>query len=150
MQPRALQAVFFVVTIVLVAGLLAGCGGGGQAEGDSQDNGSGGAEQQQNGGGNGSDQQNEGTERERTDRRVKIALGTIASVTPNVDELTLQPSAEEQGEEPIPFEVRPTTRVMIGGQEAELVAVQEGQQAKVRYVTVDGTNRARAVQVVGE
>jgi hypothetical protein len=145
---RRPSATLVVVVLAVLAALLVGCGGGGQTEGGSQDNGSGGSEQQNGGGG--SDQQNEGTERDRADRKVRIALGTIASVTPDQNEFTLQPSAEEQGEEPLAFRVRQNTRITIAGEEAELLALQEGQQAKVNYFVVEGTNRARVVEVLGD
>ena len=148
MHPGVLRTAFFVVLIVLLAGLLAGCGGGDQAEGGSQGDGSEGTEQQNGGGG--SAQGNQGKEKDKAAKKVKIALGTVVSVTPEEDEFSLQPSAEEQGEEPVPFQVRKTTSVTIAGEEAELVALQEGQQAQVRYVTVKQANRARAVEVIGE
>jgi hypothetical protein len=148
MHPGVLRTAFFVVLIVLLAGLLAGCGGGDQAEGGSQGDGSEEAEQQNGGGG--SAQGNQGKEKDKAAKEVKIALGTVASVAPEENEFSLQPSAEEQGEEPIPFKVGQNSTVTIAGEEAELVALQEGQQAQVRYVTVDGKNRARAVQVIGE
>lgn len=155
MQPRAARTAFFVVVILLVVGLLAGCGGGGeQAEGGSQGGGSGegggSEEQKQQGGGGGSEKQNEGAEGEKPARKAKIALGTLDSVAPADDTFTLQPSTEEQGEQPIAFIVRPTTTIIVGNQESELAALQEGQNAKVRYVTVEDENRARLVQVVGE
>lgn len=157
MQPTVLRTVFLVVVIALLAGLLVGCGGGGgQSEGGSQDGGSGGSEQQNGDGGSeqqndgGADQQRENTEEEKAGQKVKVALGTIESVTPEQRQFTLQPSAEEQGEEPIPFNVRPNTIITDDGQLAELADLTEGQHAKVNYRAVDGENRARHVAALGD
>ena len=143
MHPRASQAAFFIVVIFL----LAGCGGGGESQGGSQDGGSekqsedGGSEQQQgdSGGSEGGDES----------QQVKIALGTIGSVMPDKNRFTLDPSTEEQGEKPIPFKVRKSTQITVAGEEAEIGSLEEGAQANVNYVTIDGKNRARAVEVIG-
>ena len=148
MHPRASQAAFSIVLIVLLTGLLAGCGGGGESQGGSQEGGSqkqgeGGGSEQQNGGSEG------GSEAAAESQQVKIALGTIASVTPDRNRFTLDPSTEEQGEKPIPFKVRKSTRITIAGEQAEIGSLEEGAQAKVNYATVDGKNRARSVEVIG-
>lgn len=151
MHPRASQAAFSIVLIVLLAGLLAGCGGGGESQGGSQDGGSenqsqGGGSEQQNGGSGGSEGDSEGA---AESQQVKIALGTIGSVMPEKNRFTLEPSTEEQGEKPIPFKVRKSTRITIAGEEAEIGSLEEGAQANVNYVTIDGKNRARSVEVIG-
>jgi len=146
MHPRAPQTTFFVVLIVLLGGLLAGCGGGGQPEGGSQEGESGGSEQQNGGGG--SDQQNGGSGGES--QEVKIALGTIGTVTPDNNRFTLEPSTEEQGEKPITFRVRPSTKIFVAGEKAELGDLEQGAQANVNYVVENERNRARSVEVIGE
>lgn len=148
MHPRVPRTAFFAVVVVLLAGLLAGCGGGGQPEGGSQDGESGGSGQQSGDGGS-EQQSGEGTGSEES-RQVKIALGTIGSVMPDENRFTLEPSTEEQGTEPITFRVAPGTRITVAGEQAELGDVEEGAQANVNYVAVNGKNRARSVEVLGE
>jgi hypothetical protein len=151
-HPRASQTAFFIVVIVLLAGLLAGCGGGGESGGGSQDGGSeqqsgdGGSEQQKgdSGGSEG------GSEEGAASQQVKIALGTIGSVTPEKNRFTLEPSTEEQGEKPIPFKVRKSTQITVAGEQAEIGALEEGAQANVNYITIEGKNRARSVEVIGQ
>ena len=149
MHPRASQAAFLIVVMVLLAGLLAGCGGGGESQGGSQEDG---GSQQQGGDGGGSEQQNGGSggsEGGEESQQVKIALGTIGSVTPDKNRFTLEPSTEEQGKKPIPFKVRKSTQITVAGEQAEIGALEEGAQANVNYITIDGKNRARSVEVIG-
>lgn len=150
MHPRASQAAFFIVVVVLLAGLLAGCGGGGESQGGSQD---GGSEKQSGDGGSGQEKggsasgSQEGAEESQ---QVKIALGTIGSVMPDKHRFTLEPSTEEQGEKPITFRVRPSTQITVAGEKAELGDLEADAQANVNYVTIDGKNRARSVEVIGQ
>lgn len=149
MHPRASQAAFLIVVMVLLAGLLAGCGGGGESQGGSQEDGG----SQQQGGDGGSEQQkgdSGGSEGGEESQQVKIALGTIGSVMPDKNRFTLEPSTEEQGEKPIPFKVRKSTQITVAGEQAEIGALEEGAQANVNYITIDGKNRARSVEVIGE
>ncbi len=63
---------------------------------------------------------------------------------------TLKPSAEAQGEEPIPFKLAPEAKVTLDGREAEPSQMKPGQQAQVEYVVREDLavpNRARVVEL---
>lgn len=129
--------------LLVLAILLAGCGGG-SSEGGAE-----------NGGdfGGGSDVQQDGGEEsgggEETGGGNKIALGLVASVKADAGRFAIEPSTEEQGEEPVTFKLTEGATVTLDGEEVELSAMEEGQQAQVEYVVLKDLNRARKVELFG-
>lgn len=140
-----LLAVFFM----LILGFVAGCGG---SESESQDNGGSGND------GSGSDAATEEAARESgagttqqqggetglegdTTPKVKIALGRIVSVDVERRRLVLMPV---EGERQV-FRVVRNARVAVDDVPAELSALEQGQQAQIRYATPNVRNRARTI-----
>ncbi|ABG06000.1 hypothetical protein Rxyl_3093 [Rubrobacter xylanophilus DSM 9941] len=125
---------------LLLAGLclVAGCAGGGdedrrQAGGDRQ----GKAAREERGGA-------------QSRPELKIALGSIQAVNAEKERFTLKPSAEAQGEKPIPFKLAPGAGITLDGEEAQLSDMKPGQQAQVEYVVREDLavpNRARVVEL---
>lgn len=128
MHLRKPTLVPFFVVLVLCAGFIAGCGGG-QSGGGSQEQGDGGQGE------------------ENPPQESKIALGTIQRVNTEAKRFTLEPSAEEQGEEPQAFKLTPQARITLGDKEAELADMEKGQQANVEYIVLKDLNRVRSVQL---
>ena len=125
-------ALFFIASIVL-AGLLAGCAGGGDQAKNSES-------QTADG-----EQQGEATQ---ADAPVpKIALGTVISVKPDRRKIILRPSTEQQGDRLI-FKVVDGARITLDDQQAEMADVQEGQQAQIQYTSFNEQNRARVVGLI--
>ena len=125
-----------VPLLALLTALLAGCGGGGEAGGGSQEGGQGQDQQQ--------DQQQE-TEKEA--RETKIAVGNVVAVRPDRRRMVVQPSRQAEGTEKVPLKVRKTAEITLGGEEAEMGDVAEGQQAQAEYVVKNDVNRAVSVQL---
>jgi hypothetical protein len=136
MRPRRPSTALFLVSVILLAGLLVGCGGGGPPGNRSQDGGSWGKKQQ---GG-------EAVKKGRSEAR--IALGTVRSVNPESRELTLEPSTAVQGEGPIPFKIAKNATVTLHDEEVELARVEEGQQAQITYIVRNEINMARKLALV--
>ena len=125
-------ALFFIASIVL-AGLLAGCAGGGDQAKNSRT-------QTADG-----EQQGEATQ---ADAPVpKIALGTVISVKPDRRKIILRPSTEQQGDRLI-FKVVDGAQITLDDQQAEMADVQEGQQAQIQYISFNEQNRARVVGLI--
>jgi hypothetical protein len=133
-EPTA--ALFFLVSILL-AGLLAGCAGGGDqgSNGGAQD-----GEGEQ-----GQAAQGEGTQANAL--QLKVALGRIVSVKLDRRKIILRPSTEQQGDRLV-FKVVDDAQITLNDQPAEMADVQEGQQAHIEYVTVNEQNKARAVELI--
>jgi hypothetical protein len=129
MHPKGPSKALFLAMIVLIAGLLAGCGGGDQSGGGSKQDGA--AKEKK--GGNAPEK--------------KIALGTIRFVNPETKRFTVRPSTDEQGEKPIAFKLAKKARITLGGKEVELGDMKKGQQAQVEYVVRNDNNRARSVKL---
>lgn len=131
--------IFFLVMFLSFSAVLAvGCGG--ELSGSRQQGGGGQEAREQNGGEAAGDRQT----------RLKIALGSIQSVKAEKGRFTLKPSAEAQGEKPIPFKLAPEARVTLDGREAEPSQMKPGQQAQVEYVVREDLavpNRARVVEL---
>jgi hypothetical protein len=138
-----------IALLLVLATLLAGCGGGssGSSEGgDGSGGGSGGGqeqEQQASGGGDDGEETGEGAAGES-----KIALGRIAGVNEEAGRFSVEPSSEEQGQEPITFKLAEGGVVTLDGEEAELSAMKKGQAAQVEYVVLGKLNRARVVELL--
>ncbi len=137
MHLRGPSAALFFIASILLAGLLAGCAGGGDQAGNG---GSQGGEGEQ-----GQAAQGEGTQANAL--QFKIALGTIVSVKPDRRKIVLRPSTEQQGDRLI-FKVVDDAQITLNDQQAEMADVQEGQQAQIEYVTVNEQNRARTVELI--
>jgi hypothetical protein len=132
MHLRGPSAALFLIASILLAGLLAGCAGGG--------------DQANNGGAQGGEgEQGEGTQANAV--QVKIALGTIVSVKPDRRKIVLRPSTEQQGDRLI-FKVVDDAVITLDDQPAEMADVQEGQQAQIEYITVNEQNKARTVELI--
>ena len=129
MHPRGLSTVLFLATIVLIAGLLTGCGGGDQSGSGSQPDGGSKAEQSKNA------------------PKKKILFGTVTFVNPKTEGFSVRPTIDEQGNKPVAFRLANETSITLGGKEAKLEDMKKGQQAQVEYVERNDRNRARSVRL---
>jgi len=136
MNTRGLSTVLFLATIVLIAGLLAGCGGGDQSGSGSQQDGGSKAEQGKNALG----KQGENAPK-------KILFGTVTFVNPKTEGFSVRPTIDEQGNKPVTFRLAKKTSITLGGKEAKLEDMKKGQQAQVEYVERNERNRARSVRL---
>jgi ABC-type Fe3+-hydroxamate transport system substrate-binding protein len=137
MHLRGPQAALYFIACTLLAGLLAGCAGGG----DQANNGG----EQGGEGEQGQAAQGEGTQANAL--QFKIALGTIVSVKTDRRKIVLRPSTEQQGDRLV-FKVVDDAVITLDDQPVEMADVQEGQQAQIEYITVNEQNKARVVELV--
>jgi hypothetical protein len=137
MHLRGPSAVLICIAYLLLAGLLAGCAGGGEQSGNG---GSQGGEEQQ-----GEAAQGEGNQAGAPE--TKIALGRVISVKPDRRKIILRPSTEQQGDRLV-FKVVDDAQITLDDQQAEMADAQEGQQAQITYVVVNEQNRARVVALI--
>ena len=138
MHPRGPSAALFVIASILLAGLLAGCAGGGDQPGNG---GSQGGEKQQQG----EAAQGEGNQADAP--KTKVALGRVIAVKQDRRKIILRPSTEQQGDRLV-FKVIDDAQITLDDQEAEMADAQEGQQAQITYVVVNEQNRARVVGLI--
>jgi hypothetical protein len=143
-HPRRPSTTLFLAGVILFAGLLVGCGGGGQSANGSQDGESGGTKQQ--GGEAAKKEGNQAVKKARP--RARIALGTVRSVNPESRELTLEPSTPAQGKVPIPFKIAKNATVTLDNKETELAQAGEGKQAQITYIVKNEVNVARQVALI--
>jgi hypothetical protein len=129
MHQRGLSTVLFLVTIVLIVGLLTGCGGGDQSGSGSQQDGGSKAEQGNNA------------------SKKKLLFGTVTFVNPKTEGFSVRPTIDEQGNKPVAFRLANETSITLGGKEAKLEDMKKGQQAQVEYVERNERNRARSVRL---
>jgi hypothetical protein len=145
MHPRGLSTALFLAMIVLIAGLLAGCGGGDQSGSGSQQEGGGNAEQDKNApvkqGGNAPKKQGKNAPKK------KILFGVVKFVNPKTGGFSVRPTLEEQGKKPVVFRLAKDTSITLSGNEAKLEDMKKGQQAQVEYVERNDRNRARTVRL---
>jgi hypothetical protein len=134
MHLRGPSAALFFIVSILLAGLLAGCAGGGDQAGNGGSQGGGG-------------EQGQGEGNQANAPQLKIALGTIVSVKPDRRKIVLRPSTEQQGDRLV-FKVVDDAQITLNDQQAEMADVQERQQAQIEYFTVNEQNRARAVELI--
>jgi hypothetical protein len=132
-----------VLLLIVLAVLLAGCGGGEQSGDGAQDGGGG---QQQ--AGEAANQDGEAANQPAPQK--KIALGTIRSVNVEARRVVLEPSTEQQGDGPLTFNVRKNAEISLDDQPAEMADIQSGQQAQIEYVTKNERNRAVAVRLISD
>ncbi len=137
MHLRGPSAALIFIALILLAGLLAGCAGGGEQSGNG---GSQGGEEQQ-----GEAAQGEGNQAGAPE--TKIALGRVISVKPDRRKIILRPSTEQQGDRLV-FKVVDDAVITLDDQPAEMADVQEGQQAQIEYITVNEQNKAREVELI--
>lgn len=131
MRSTKMSALLLFSVIVLLAGLMAGCGGGGQSG-------------EQGGQNSGASEKNGG---KKNRPETKVALGSVQNVDAEARKIILKPSAEEQGEKPLKFKLRPKARVFQDGKEIEIEDVKKGQQAQIEYIAKDKLNAALSVEV---
>jgi hypothetical protein len=145
MHPRGLSTVLFLATIVLIAGLLTGCGGGDQSGSGSQPDGGSKAEQSKNA----PVEQGENAPKKRGKNapKKKILFGTVTFVNPKTEGFSVRPTIDEQGNKPVAFRLANETSITLGGKEAKLEDMKKGQQAQVEYVERNDRNRARSVSL---
>jgi hypothetical protein len=136
-EKPAVSLILPLVLSVLLAGLLAGCGGGEQPADQS----GGGQKQEGKAGG----AKAGGAKQKRLSG--KIAIGTVRAYKDDKRRLSLRPANKKQGDKPLGFKVRKHAQVTLDGEKAELGDIQEGQQAQVRYVVKNEVNRATIVQL---
>jgi hypothetical protein len=122
---------------LVLAGLLAGCGG----SGSSQDQSSGGGQQQKQ------EDKAGGKAAKKEPLSRKIAIGTVRAYKDDRRRLSLRPASKAQGEKPLGFKVRKKAQVTLDGEQAELKDIEEGQQAQIRYLVKNDINRAIIVQL---
>jgi len=137
MHQRGLSTVLFLVTIVLIVGLLTGCGGGDQSGSGSQQDGGSKAEQ-----GN-----NASKKRGKNGPKKKILFGTVTFVNPKTEGFSVRPTIDEQGNKPVAFRLANESSITLSGKEAKLEDMKKGQQAQVEYVERNERNRARSVRL---
>jgi hypothetical protein len=137
MHQRGLSTVLFLATIVLIAGLLTGCGGGDQSGSGSQQDGGSKAEQ----GKNAPVKQGENAPKK------KIVFGVVKFVNPKTEGFSVRPTIEEQGKKPVVFRLANETSITLDGKEAKMEDMKKGQQAQVEYVERNERNRARSVRL---
>src|SRR5215210_7128016 len=144
MHPRGLSTVLFLATIVLIAGLLTGCGGGDQSGSGSQPDGGSKAEQSKNA----PVEQGENAPKKRgKNAPKKILFGTVTFVNPKTEGFSVRPTIDEQGNKPVAFRLANETSITLGGKEVKLEDMKKGQQAQVEYVERNDRNRARSVRL---
>ncbi|HJQ29141.1 MAG TPA: hypothetical protein VJ827_07350 [Rubrobacter sp.] len=119
-----------LVLSVLLAGFLAGCGGGGDQSGN---------------GDQGQKQEGEAAKKEPLQR--KIAIGTVKGFHEDRRRIALRPTVKAQSEGPLAFKIRKRASITLGGKKAELGDIKEGQQAQIEYVVENEVNRAIAVHL---
>ena len=144
MHQRGLFSVLFLATIVLIAVLLAGCGGEQAGSGSQQDGGSNtepGKNAPAKQGGNAPKNQDKNAPKK------KILFGTVTFVNPKTEGFSVRPTIEEQGKQPVVFRLANETSITLSGKAASLEDMKKGQQAQVEYVERNERNRARSVRL---
>jgi hypothetical protein len=137
MHTRGLSTVLFLATIVLIAGLLTGCGGGDQSGSGSQ----------QDGGSKAQQDENAPKKQGKNAPKKKILFGTVTFVNPKTEGFSVRPTIDEQGNKPVAFRLAKETSITLAGKEAKLEDMKKGQQAQVEYVERNERNRARSVRL---
>jgi hypothetical protein len=144
MHPRGPSTALFLAMIVLIAGLLAGCGGGDQSGSGSQQNGGSQAKQDENApkkqGGNAPKQRKNAPEK-------KILFGIVRFVNPKTEGFSVHPRVPEQGKKPVVFRLAQQTKITLEGKKAKLEDMKKGQQAQVEYIVRNDRNRALTVRL---
>jgi hypothetical protein len=137
MHQRGLSTVLFLATIISIAGLITGCGGGDQSGSGSQQDGGSQAEQGQNA----------PKKQDENAPKKKVVFGTVTFVNPKTEGFSVRPTIEEQGNKPVVFRLANETSITLDGNEAKMEDMKKGQQAQVEYVERNERNRARSVRL---
>ena len=135
MHPRGPSTALFLAMIVLIAGLLMGCGGDEQSGGGSQQ---GGSEAKQG--------ENAPKKRKNAPEK-KILLGRVAFVNPKTEGFSVRPTIDQQGKKPVVFRLAKEATITLAGKEAKLEDMKKGQQAQVEYLVRNDRNRAVSVRL---
>ena len=145
MHPRGPSTAHFLATIVLIAGLLTGCGGGDQSGSGSQQDGGKRAGQ----GKNTPVKQDKNASKKQDENapKKKVLFGVVKFVNPKTEGFSVRPTIDEQGKKPVVFRLAKETRITLGGKDAKLEDMKKGQQAQVEYVDRNDRNRARTVRL---
>jgi hypothetical protein len=144
MHPRGLSTALFLAMIVLIAGLLVGCGGGDQSGSGSQQDGGSKAKQ----GENAQEQQGKNAPKKaKNASKKKILFGIVKFVNPKTEGFSVRPTVDEQGKKPIVFRLANKFKITLGGKEAKMEDMKKGQQAQVEYVVRNDRNRALSVKL---
>jgi hypothetical protein len=138
MHPRGPSTALFLAMIVLIAGLLAGCGGGDQSGNGSQQGGGSQAKQGEHA------PENQGDENKPKKR---ILFGNVTFVNPKTEGFSVRPTVNEQGTKPVVFRLANKFKITLGGQEAKPEDMKKGQQAQVEYIVRNDRNRALNVRL---
>jgi hypothetical protein len=147
MHPGGPSTALFLAMIVLIAGLLTGCGGGGDQSGsESQQDGGDKAQQDKNA--PVKQDKNAPKKQEGNAPEKKILFGVVKFVNPKTEGFSVRPTIEEQGKKPVVFRLAQETRITLDGKEAKLEDMKKGQQSQVEYVTRNDRNRARSVKLL--
>jgi hypothetical protein len=137
MHPRGPSTPLFLAMIVLIAGLLAGCGGGDQSGSGSQQDG-------------GSQAKQDGKAPKKQGKNApekKILFGNVKFVNPKTEGFSVKPTAGEQGKKRVVFRLAKKDKITLEGKEAKLEDMKKGQQAQVTYVVRNDRNLARTVRL---
>lgn len=137
MYKRGLSAALSLAVIVLMVGLLAGCGGGDQS----------GSGAQQGGKANAGQGKKTPGEQGKNAPGKKILLGTVTFVNPKTEGFSVKPTMKEQGKKPVAFRPAKNVKITLAGKEAKLEDMKKGQQAQVEYVVRNDRNRARSIRL---
>jgi hypothetical protein len=146
MHTRRLQTTLFLVASILLAGLLAGCGGGDQSGNGAQDGGSGGGRGQAGV----AAKMGEGKAAKQAVLRPKIALGTVKRVKPEHRKLVISAVTGKEDPKWMPFRIAKNATITLDDEVAELADIRNGQQAQVTYVVRNEVNRAREVTLISD
>src|SRR5919112_1659044 len=111
MHHRGLTTVLFLATIVLIAGLLTGCGD--QSGSGSQQDGASKAEQGKNAPvGQG---ENVPKKQGKNAPKKKILFGTVTFVNTKTEGFSVRPTIDEQGNKPVAFRLANESSISLGG-----------------------------------
>ena len=145
MHPRSFSTALFLAMIVLMVGLLTGCGGGDQSGSGSQQGGEKQAKQDQKA----PEKKGGGAAKQKAKNKPakKILFGTVTFVNSKTEGFSVKPTVKAQGKKPVAFRLAQQTRITLAGKEAKLDDMEKGQQAQVEYVVRNDRNRARVVRL---
>jgi hypothetical protein len=116
---------FCLVVLVLLAGFLAGCGGGQSGDNNSGSGDAGGAKEQVRTGGKG------------RPSKPKIVLGTVKRVNAENRKIVVRPSSDKQGDEPLRLKIPEDAAIELDNEQAALA--KWGNQAReVKLFSADG------------
>jgi hypothetical protein len=141
MHPRRPQTTLFLIASILLAGFLAGCGGGDRSGGGS------GGEQ----GPAGEAAKKEGGKvAKQAALRPKIALGTVTRVKPARKKMEIRAVTGKGVAKQMSFKITKNATITLDDEVAKLADIEDGQQAQITYVVRNEVNRAREVALISD